>query len=654
VHNSITLLVSALFALAACGGGNGSTLDQPDAGGGGGTGSDGGGGEPRPGEVAPPDAIVAPPVTPPASLPPAPPIAGDIRYVPGRDSALVYLPVVAGVRDYRVYALGAGVTVHDVGGGTQIDGATLFCAGLRQHNQCDTSEAYDFGGQFRIAPCSADVRAVHVPKEVLRVVQIDGLRAASDVVVEAIDDLCPFPGAEGNQHVDLPCEFDGAPPAPAVVGGKVVTWRHCPATFPVRTAAEITAQYGSLIVNGHGPAAPAPGDSPTSSIGLPAAARAPVVLGRAVVHLTPTGTATKPAGFDFWEDFADDGDQPQLVVADGDGTLVPKGYPVWMMKMFQTRTLDIYNHSSDTSQPHVARGTLRSLLADAGQDVMASNLMIPRQPFALPASDAGYVHVTFAAPTDATLRRYWIFVACGADAPGKTIGSGPGFPIAGGLAGGAGIVFAPGFMDPDGTPISTAGWNCLELVPRNGTYDALPGGPFPRPETDVRAVVGDALASYDAVNEHSTRHQIAIVSPDLQWGNDPAAQGTWPRTWNAQHQPTGVMLDDEMYIEQRTRLDVFFNRGRVVLFANRKQKLCSDFPSHRLTMAEAAIGIGQVMYHTSAEKGDLDRDDWLQTAQYQYRKNLPFIDQRGFDDFGVQTNVALPAGFDEALCYGAK
>src|SRR5262249_52182213 len=159
--------------------------------------------------------------TPPPDLPGAPPL-GEIRYVPGRDSALVFVPVVPGVHDYRVYALDANVKVHAVGAGTQVDGATIFCAGLRQHNACDDDEAYDFGAQFHLGACKQDVRATHVPKEVLRVIQVDGLRADTDVVVEAIDELCPFPGAEGVTHKDLSCVFDGAPTAPAVVDGKVV------------------------------------------------------------------------------------------------------------------------------------------------------------------------------------------------------------------------------------------------------------------------------------------------------------------------------------------------------------------------------------------------------------------------------------------------
>ncbi len=603
-------------------------------------------GEPVTGDIAPPESIVAPPVATPDWMPPAPPIAGEIRYLPGRDSALIYLPVVPGVQDYRVYALDPRVTVEDVDGGTEVGGATLFCAGLRQHNLCDDSEAYDFGPQFKVDHCDADGSTSDVPKEVLRVVQLDGLTEASDIVVEAVDALCPFPGAEGVRHRDLTCWFDGAQTAPAIVDGNAVIWPHCPQTFPIRTEAEIRAQYGSLIVNGHGPVPIAPGTSPTASIGLPAPARNPVVLGRAVVRLTPTGTATPPPGYAFWDDFDDDADQPRRVIDDGNGILVPAGYAVAGPDLSQTSKVNIYNHSSDDSQAFVARGTLRSLFADGGQDIMGSNLIVPRQAFAMPPDDDGYLHVTFEVPTDATLRRYWVFVACGAETAGNTIGTGPGFAADGALATESAMIFTPGFMDDNGAALSTAGWNCLQLVPRRGSYYPVEGGPYPRAETDLRVVINRALPGYDAVDDLPTARPVHIPSPDLADGNK-----TWYRTWDADHQPNGVLLDDEMYIEQRTRLDVFFNRGRVVVYANGAQKLCNDFPDARLTMGDAAVGIGHVLYHSSAEKGDLNRTDWLATAQYQYRKNLPFIDQRGFDNFGVQPDAALPASFDARTCY---
>ncbi len=613
---------------------------------------------PTPGDIAPGTSVVAPAVTPPDSLPSAPAMVGEIRYLPNRDSARLFLPVVAGVQDYRVYALTAGVTVRPVGGGTQVDGAIVHCAGLRQHNLCDEHEALDFGPNFFIPPCNSPegYRTPPTTKEVLRIVQLDGLTAATDIVVEAIDALCPFPGAEGVRHTDLTCVNEGQPVRDALVNGQIVRWETCPATFPIRTEAEIRADYGSLIVNGHGAVPPASGQSPWKAIGLPAPARAPGVLARAVVRVTPTGTATLPPGFtagDFFEDFADASDQPRKVIANGAGTLVAPDANVSGTNLSQSSKLNFYNHSSDASQMYVARGTLRSVFADGGQDIMGSNVMIPRRTFALPATDDGYVHVTVEVPTNATQRRYWIFHACGAAEPGQTLGTGPEFAADGALAKHKAIVYGSGFMDPDGGTISFGGWNCLQLVPRNGSYYDIEGGATPRAETDIRVVTNRAVPGFDAGRDIGTTRTVTIEAPDQQF-DSPATQGTWYRTWDANHQINGVMLDDEMFIEQRTRIDIFFNRGRVVLYANGQQKLCNDFPDRRLTMAEAEIGVGHVLYHSSAERSGFFRNDFVMTGQYQYLKNLPFIDQRSFDNFGVREHAALPAGFEEGQCYASR
>jgi hypothetical protein len=646
---SALLLLSSLAAACSAG-----SEDAPD---GGALDPDADPATPRPGEIAPASSVIAPPVTPPGWLPPAPPMVGEIRYLPNRDSALIYLPVVDGVQDYRVYALTPGVTVTlEDRGGVQVDDATIFCAGLRQHNQCDDGEALDYGTNFHVPGCDVDSQTVDVAKEVLRVVQLEGLTSESDVVIEAIDALCPFPGADGARHTDLECVNSGVTVAPAQVGDDIVQWATCPTTFPIRTEAEIRAQYGSMIVNGHGAPPRGPGESPFAEIGLPAPARAPEVLARAVVRLTPLGTSALPPGYaatDFFEDFDDPSDQPELVLDGGEGTLVPEGYGVWGLKLHQTSTLSFYSHSSDDAQFHVARGTLRSVFADAWQEIMGSNVMVPRRAFALPPGDDGYLHVTFEVPTNATQRRYWVFQACGAEELGQTIGSGPGFAADGAVATGSAAIYTPGFMDTDGQPLSTAGWNCLQLVPRNGSYFGIDGGPYPRAETDLRVVINEALPDYDAATEATTRRSVTNVSPDQQ-GDDPAGQGTWYRRWDAAQQLDAPLLDGEMYIEQRTHLDVFFNRGRVVVYANGEQLLCNDYPAHRLTMAEAAIGVGHVLYHSSAERSGFAREDWLSTAQYQYRKNLPFLDERGFDNLGVRENTTLPADFEEGQCYAGN
>ena len=609
-----------------------------------------------PGQPAPflPGAVEAAPVTPRVSTagwPSAPAFEGAIAYVARPGSVVVQVPEVPGAGDYRVFALGTDVVLRGAGaGGEQVDGATLYCAGLVQHNQCDQAEAQDgYGPNFRIAGCAEDARAVAVPKSVARTVQVDGLTAKTTLVIEAIDALCPFPGAYGAHHADIACTADGMPVRPAIYEGKALSWRVCPSSAPVRTEAEIRKDYGSLIVNGQSPAPALTGRSPWETTGLPAPARAAKVLRRTLVEVEPLAPTALPEGFtgaDFYESFSDPSDQPRKVAG---VTLVPDYFPVQNPTLLQTKKLNLYSFAADDPQWFVSEGTLRSVLPDVGQQIMASSVMVPRRVFQLPSDAGQYVHVTVEVPTDATQRRYWWFYACGADAAGQTMADGK-------LVAEGGIVPTPAFMNPlEGESISKKGWNCLQIVPRSGSYEGVAGGPYRspvtgvgRPETDLRVVLNQPVQNPRAMS--ALAGTVINVSPSME-GSDPAIYGSWLRQWDAQKRITGVLLDDQLYVEQRVRFDVFFNRGRVVLYANGVQKLCNGFASHRLSMAEAAIGVGHVLYHSSVERLDMMREDWLTTGQFHYLHNLSMLDQRSFDNFGVREGASLPANFQEGQCY---
>lgn len=607
-------------------------------------------GEPSRDSPMPPEAVVAKPVTPGITLPGAPALSGEIRYVPGRGSAVIMLPSVAGARDFRVFALSPGVTVQGSEHAERVVGGTLFCAGLVQHNQCDPAAASNaYGPNFRVAPCEADQLTIPVPRTVSQAVQVDGLQGKTTLVVEAIDALCPFPGAFGAAHAAVECVADGQTVREATYQGSNVSWRVCPESVPIRTEAEIREAYGSMIVNGHAPASAPAGGSPWVSIGLPAPSRDPQVLARAVIEVDPLPADALPAGFtasDFFESFTDESDKPRKIDT---SDLVPSDFGVQNPTLWQTSKLSLYSYAAESPQWFLYQGTLRSVLPDWAQQIMASNVMMPRRAFALPTADDRYLHVTFEVPANATLRRYFWFYACGAAQAGETI-------VSGRLAPRAGIVPQPGFMNPlEGYPVSTRGWNCLQLVPRNGSYFPLPGSLYPtrptaRPESDIRVVLN--LPSDRPYGGERPDGVVLNVSPSMD-GEDPALFGSWPRTWDAQKQITEVMLDDQLTLERRVTFDVYFNRGRVVVFANGRQKLCNDFSAHRLNMAEAAIGVGHVLYHSSAERSDLMREDWLTTAQTQYLNNLSMLDQRSFDNFGVRQGAALPAAFAEGQCYDA-
>ena len=113
------------------------------------------------------------------------------------------------------------------------------------------------------------------------------------------------------------------------------------------------------------------------------------------------------------------------------------------------------------------------------------------------------------------------------------------------------------------------------------------------------------------------------------------------------------ILDDQLLISPRARFDAFIKRDRVVLFVNGKQRLCNDFPNAALTMPEAAVAFGQVLYHTAAERLEFSRDYDDRTGQRYYLENAPYVDERDWDNVGFESNVATPADFDATQCYRA-
>jgi hypothetical protein len=125
----------------------------------------------------------------------------------------------------------------------------------------------------------------------------------------------------------------------------------------------------------------------------------------------------------------------------------------------------------------------------------------------------------------------------------------------------------------------------------------------------------------------------------------------WYRQRDAQGQLVAPILDDQMLIAPSTHYDAYIRRDRVVLFVEGEQRLCDDFPSVALTMAEGALGFGQVFYHSAAERAEFSAPYWDRTGQRYYLENTPFIDARAWDNLGYAEHVAAPPSFDASTCY---
>jgi hypothetical protein len=442
-------------------------------------------------------------------------------------------------------------------------------------------------------------------RELMRQIEVTGLSGPTRVVVEAIDTACPYVGALGPSHVDVTTADNVEIDAPAQ------------GTFSISTEAEVRQSYGSLVLNGHG-------NNPTSP-GRAAADISPKVLARTTLKVTPLGTGAPPTKT-FFDDFTNE-DQPVLVGAlpDGNGR-------TQLGKLYQNSKYSFYTYDASASQFSFARGQMHFALADWSQDVMSTNIAYPKKPVAL--SDTDYLHVTYEVGNDATSRRYWELLMCGSDTAGQTMGSD------GKLMGN--IIQTPFFMDDDGLNPSVEGWNCLQLFGRQGWPFTLgPDNTFPQSEIRVMVNKSGNLGRSSVVNVSPAQYTNANIGPP-----------SWFRTQDGSGKLTGPILDDQQLIAPRTKFDVYVSRGRVVMYVNGEQRICNNLgTAGKLTMAEGALGFGQVLYHSAAERQEFNASYWDRRGQRYYIENSPFIDERDWDNVGYDEHVSLPSGFDASVCY---
>jgi hypothetical protein len=592
------------------------------------------------------------------------PALGEVHYVANRSSVRLYLPGVAGARDYRVFAVEDGVKVN-VGemNREHVAGADLYCAGLRQRNQCTDDEilpvAYN-NPLLDMPKCQKYKldRRPNVPTQLMQTMEIDGIKSNTTLVVEAIDRQCPFPGLFGTKHLDVKiANVDIGPAmASAVVSGKPYTLQLLPATFPVRTEDEIRADYGSMILNGQGPNQPvldpkAAGfpESPYIRVAQPAPADDPVVLARSVVSVSPLGTAKLPEGFtdqDFFDDFEDDADQPVLLrTTDPANKILGQGTP---FNTYLNKKWVLYDISNEFSDFSINRGHLNMVFGDPYQDSMSLQAIYPRaRPAQLPTAADKYLHITYETQRDETTRRYENLALCGADKVGQTY---DGDTLA------AAPLPRPGFMNEEGThPTNTLGWNCLTLVGRGQGYGPVPGGDIASHSdtslkiTVVRSHPAPAAGKYD----DASLDQFTTAFGPTQEGPFPLR---WERQIDSAGKPSGVWLDDQTHVFQKARFDVFVRRDRLVIYVEGQQRICQNLDPSSMTMAEAAVGFWHVLYHTSAEFTEMRAGEESanpQTAQHHLLHNTPFADWRGYDNVGIREDIPLPAGFDASRCFAA-
>ncbi|HKO52818.1 MAG TPA: hypothetical protein VJV79_34155 [Polyangiaceae bacterium] len=594
MHSRAALIFVPFVLLTTACGSSGSSPNASGAGAGGsGSPAEGGAGTSLPGAGAGAAGALTGPLTtlPPSQIPPVDPNAVVISNL---DSAIINIEAVEGAKDYRAFVQKEGVEIlTDPANHVVVNGATIYCAGLRQ----------------RSGP------ALKVP-EVMRQIEVADVTEPTEFIVEAIDQLCPFTGLPG--VVDMTFKITSPDANPDLL-----------TPVPIVSEATTRAKYGSLIINGHGPA---------KVPGMPAEPIAPIVLKRWKVMVSPldAAAAAKRRTSGFFADFTKD-DQPKWVSGgenDNDSFHAPPGYG-YGYAIYQNEQFAFYaTNTVMTKDNHfsIKRGQLQTLLADSDQDTMGALITIPKKPAHF--SDGGYLHVTFEGSTNSTSRRYWWLSLCGADKAGQTFAQN-------GLLTNV-ISLNSGFFQPDGANPSSAGWNCLVVFPHDGLSTAVPIGAS-NPQSSVIVLIHkpDAPKLQSAVN----------VSPQQVNAGYAAA---WYRLMKGDKVTDTGILDDLIQVAPASHFDFYISRQRIIMYVNGQQRMCNDFGPQPLTMAEAAVGFNEALYHSSAEHTEMLFDFADRTGQLYYLNNTIYAEPHTWDNLGFEENVALPDSYSDADCYTYK
>jgi hypothetical protein len=521
------------------------------------------------------------------------PALGDVQFVPNRDSVQLRLPTVSGAVDYRAILLGDGAGVTTGSDGTErVTGTTIVCAGYLQRN------------------------TRHTDRELLSEIEVPGLSAATRVVIEAIDTPCPFVGVVGATHDDLQ---RNAIPGNDIVAKDV-------GTYHVFTESDVVQTFGASILNGQGPS--------TTQTGQPAAATAPKVLARTTVTVTPSGSSAAPPVSSFFDDFSTP--DPPVKISDGTTCYPSQGCNHPYVDVWQNKKWTFEPAGTDKMQYLYDRGQLHTIIADGGAVGFSSAMAYPRQ--LAHVDDTNYLHVHYEVDSLTTSRRYWWIAICGADQAGQTIAA-DGTPLS--------------FLHPDsglqnGTNNNPnlSGFGCVMLFPKEGNIIfplPLGDGTQAPPETQARVFVYKSGTGATGVNVNPDQYKNGWIDP------------SWFREMDGAGKLVGPMFDENNLYHVATHFDLYLRRGRIVLYADGKQKLCNDFAPSMMTMSEAMVGFGQVLYHTSAEQAELVEDPGTggvtpPGVRMAY-ENLKFFDRRTWDNLGFDDGVGAPSNFDESTCY---
>lgn len=586
---------------------------------------------------------------PPALTNSAMPYIPKIKVLSRRDAVVFYLPNVAGAADYRAYVVGSGVTFS----GAQPRNAVIACAGYRLRH-------YDL-----------ELNGATPWRELLQALELPGLTAAGTykVIIEAISTPCPFTGMPGHTDADITVSDANN----AYAGNSKASFR---SFDTVRT------QYGNEIINGQGAATSwIDRMNPTILRGQPVSPSSttipkdPVVIARSAITLTlpATDEAINAPIFDVgansvFDDFTDNlvvspasvSNNPELANPGNQWfaplATIPGQWTFWGN--------NIQNADGDVGKTTGMRGAqlfqrygrLYQTSGDAVQCCMSSILFSSLKTLPQQLDTAKYVHSFFRVNSDATTRRYWVWLMCGADTREELVNTTTHMPL-------FRPVMDPGDFDAMGTdpnsftgknpsmqhgsePASTTRYNkeCLQFI-QHGVSEPH----WPNPNNRERS--GSRLMM--VLHPKGVAQGTISYAPNGADWYEPNFPG-WGWRIDANGNYNGPMMEPFDQYAPLTHFDLFVRPDRVVVFINGRQALCANLTSRPLTMKYGLIMYGNALYHTAAET---EEAEITKSADYHYRLNEPLADTRAWDAVGHSQLIDIPSiftTFDPSQCTNPK
>lgn len=578
-----------------------------------------------------------------------------VKVLTRRDVGIIYVPNVAGAADYRAYVVNSGVSfvTGSNNSGTQPRNAVVACAGYRLRH-------YDLELSSGATPW----------RELLQAIELPGLPLSGNatIIVEAIKTPCPFTGMPAHTDADI------------TVSEKSNTYAgNSKASF--RSYNTVRTQYGNEILNGQG-SATSWTDRMNLSIwrGLPVDPNStvipkdPVVLARSAIAVSLPATDESVTGpiidvgtNSMFDDFTDNVDVTPANVSNNSElanpgnqwfaplATIPGKWAFWGNNI-QHADGDVGKTTGMRGAQLFQRyGRLYQTSGDAVQCCMSSILFSSLKTLPHQLDSTKYVHSFFRVNSDATTRRYWVWLMCGADTREELVDTNTRMPL-------FHPVMDPGDFDAKGTdpnsftgknpsmqhgsePASTTRYNkeCLQFIQHGVAEPHWANG---RERSASRLM----MVLHPKGVEQGT---ISYGPNGSDWYQPNFPGWTWRIDSNGNY--AGPLMEPFDQYAPLTHFDLFVRPNRIVVFLNGRQALCVNMSSRPLTMKYGLIMYGNALYHTAAES---EEAEVTKSASYHYRLNEPIADTRAWDAIGHAEKIDIPTNifttFDASQCTTPK